>query len=183
MSESARFWPKVDVGDCWLWTGAITGDGYGSFALDHSTSGKRNIGAHRWAWEHLVGPIPEGLQVDHLCRVRRCVNPDHMEIVSSMVNTRRGQAWSQPSEACRKAGHPMSGENVRVTRLASGRVRRTCRACERATKKMWRQRQKLSSGGDLSRGELVGSRDEPRDVMAVVASKYPAQGLHCLTTG
>ena len=69
-----RFWSKVDAnGDCWLWTASIRRDGYGAFRLNGRTKY-----AHRLAWEALIGPIPDGRQIDHLCRARRCVNPDHM---------------------------------------------------------------------------------------------------------
>jgi len=77
-----QFWNKVDAGgDCWEWVAAKTSLGYGSF---------KGKGAHIWAWNHLVGPVPDGLELDHLCRVRHCVNPDHLEPVTHAENTRRG---------------------------------------------------------------------------------------------
>lgn len=76
---------KTDT--CWLWTGALTYDGYGMFRHDN-----RIMGAHRWAYEIAVGPIPRGLQIDHLCRVRNCVRPDHLEPVTNAENTRRAYA-------------------------------------------------------------------------------------------
>ena len=104
-SEAERFWEKVDAtGDCWEWTSSRTRKGYGGF---RAVSGWAS--AHRWAYEHLVGPIPPGLQIDHLCRVRHCVNPDHMEPVTNQVNQLRGTAlnalqglrglpeWSRPN--------------------------------------------------------------------------------------
>lgn len=85
-TESERFWAKVNkTGDCWLWTGWRT-NGYGRF----TTNGK-NWRAHRFAFEEMRGPIPEGLQLDHLCRVRHCVNPDHLEPVTRQQNMLR--AW------------------------------------------------------------------------------------------
>lgn len=83
-SVEERFWAKVDVGVCWLWTGSTNGNSYGRFSLDG-----RMVPAHRWAYEALVGPIPPGLQIDHLCRVPLCVNPDHLEPVSQADNKRR----------------------------------------------------------------------------------------------
>ena len=81
-----RFWEKVDAeGDCWEWTGALSG-GYGQFRTEAAVS----RGAHRWSWEHLVGPIPSSMQLDHLCRNRRCVNPDHLEPVPQRTNVLRG---------------------------------------------------------------------------------------------
>lgn len=84
-TASERFWKRVDkTGDCWLWTGGVDWDGYGLFRGDNCT-----IGAHRFAYQDLRGAIPDGYVTDHLCRVRRCVNPDHMEIVTPAENTRR----------------------------------------------------------------------------------------------
>ena len=78
-----RFWRFVAKTDtCWLWTGA-TASGYGLFWDE------RQVRAHRWAYESEVGPIPEGLQLDHLCRVPLCVRPDHLEPVTGAENMRR----------------------------------------------------------------------------------------------
>lgn len=89
-TPEVRFWSRVDAsGPCWLWTG-FTHDGYGSFTVTRGDTRR----AHRYAWETLVGPVPAGLVIDHLCRVRNCVNPDHMETVSVWENTRRGQNHS-----------------------------------------------------------------------------------------
>jgi hypothetical protein len=81
-----RFWAKVDArGPCWLWTAGQTSNGYGRFGL---TSRDKRL-AHRFAWELLIGQVPEGLQLDHLCRVRLCVNPDHLEPVTPQENWAR----------------------------------------------------------------------------------------------
>ena len=88
MSTMERFWTKVDttptIHQCWVWTAAKSSKGYGSIKLD----GKVQV-AHRVAYETLVGPIPDGLHIDHLCRNRACVNPDHMERVSRSTNSTR----------------------------------------------------------------------------------------------
>lgn len=77
---------RVDDSGCWIWEGCINkGTGYG-----YVTRGRANTGAHRWVYERLVGPIPDGLVIDHLCRVRACCNPAHMEPVTPGENTRRG---------------------------------------------------------------------------------------------
>jgi hypothetical protein len=86
-----RFWEKVEVaGPCWHWTGATSSNGYGTFAMDARRGRERHMTAHRAAWELLVGPIPAGYVVDHLCKVPHCVNPDHLEPVSQLENVRRG---------------------------------------------------------------------------------------------
>jgi hypothetical protein len=84
--DAARFWSYVDVdGDCWEWTGQRDRDGYGRL---WRPAGKTRV-AHRIAYELLVGPIPEGLQLDHLCLNKCCVNPDHVEPVTLAENCRR----------------------------------------------------------------------------------------------
>lgn len=90
-----RFWSKVNKTEtCWLWTAAIVqSTGYGRIG----TGGRHHMNsAHRVAYEMMVGPIPKGLQIDHLCRVRHCVNPAHMEVVTSAENTRRGYLFRHP---------------------------------------------------------------------------------------
>jgi len=81
-----RFWAKVDLaaeGGCWAWT-ARTSNGYGKYAM--RVRGKvTDYRAHRLAYQALVGPIPEGFQIDHLCRNRACVNPNHLEIVTGQI--------------------------------------------------------------------------------------------------
>jgi len=120
-----RFWEKVTITPtCWIWDAARWPTGYGAF---HMPGGP--VYAHRWAWEDRHGPIPEGLVVDHLCRVRRCVNPAHMELVTSSENAWRGH-WKDvdlPRRTHCIRGHEFNEENTRITR--SGK--RRCRLCER----------------------------------------------------
>jgi hypothetical protein len=73
--------------DCWLWTGTLNRDGYGRVSI-----GGREIGAHRAVYEALIGAVPEGMQLDHLCRVPNCVNPEHLEPVTIGEYIRRGHA-------------------------------------------------------------------------------------------
>lgn len=95
--------------------------------------GKNTALAHRVAYELEVGPIPDGMQLDHLCRVRNCVNPSHLEVVDNATNTARGTAgdWQRNKTHCAQ-GHEYNEENTRVSKDYMGRTRRTCRACERA---------------------------------------------------
>ena len=115
-----RFWWKVNkTNDCWLWEGALTDKGRGTTGI----GGGITRPAHRVAYELMIGPIPEGLEIDHLCRVPRCVNPSHLEPVTHAENIRRGPKPKQ--DEC-KRGHPISGYNEFI--LAEGRGRR-CRKC------------------------------------------------------
>lgn len=124
-----RFWPKVTKGapgECWIWTGALDWGGYGIHWIGDSVSRR----AHRLAYEWLVGPIPEGLTIDHLCRVRNCVNPEHMEPCTAGENARRSPLApynvKAAATAC-KRGHEFTPGN---TRIHHGR--RECRACTNA---------------------------------------------------
>lgn len=104
----ARWIPEPNSG-CWLWTGK-TVLGYGMFWIDQYNL----IPAHRFSWQREVGPIPEGLDIDHLCRVRACINPRHLEPVTRKVNILRGEgacAKHARQTHC-KRGHELIPENV-----------------------------------------------------------------------
>lgn len=124
-----RFWPKVDTtGPCWEWTASKNHLGYGQVSREYPD---RRLGmAHRVAYELLVGPIPEGKELDHLCRNPSCVNPDHLEPVTHAENMRRAPYDAPASKRAKThcpAGHPYSGENLYV----NPKGRRECRACRK----------------------------------------------------
>jgi len=129
--EQERFWSKVDKTEtCWLWTGAKDQGGYGKFgAYDGKGHRSRMRGAHRVAWEWANGPVPEGLVLDHLCRVRACCRPDHLRVTTHAENILSGTGWSARNVVkthCPQ-GHPYDTEN---TRRYNGR--RSCRTCGNA---------------------------------------------------
>ena len=91
-----RLLPKIAIDpdtECWIWRGALARDGYGTMLADGSrTNGTRRLtGTHRVSYEHFVGPIPDGYQIDHLCRVPACCCPWHLEAVTQQENIRRGR--------------------------------------------------------------------------------------------
>lgn len=119
-----RFWPKVDKTEtCWLWTGARQAGGYGRFG-----GAQGLVLAHRWAYTALVGPIPEDMTLDHLCRNPSCVNPDHLEIVTRRVNSQRGSRNAVKTHCDR--GHEFTPENTYAP--PSRPNIRSCRTCRRA---------------------------------------------------
>lgn len=134
-----RFWNKVDMaGDCWIWTGAHIPQGYGVFRL---TSQKTAV-AHRVAYELLVGPIPEGAQLDHLCRRRDCVNPDHLEPVTGSENVQRGLTSKRVRmKAVCKYGHPFTPENT-----GTWGGKRYCRTCRNAWTRRYRSGRPTRAG-------------------------------------
>lgn len=112
---------ELDPSGCWLWTAALTTGGYGQIRIN-----EHNHSVHRVVYESLVGPIPEGLELDHLCRVRRCVNPLHLEPVTHQENAIRGLLWK---ESCPK-GHPYDDQNTLRWNNGRGYRAKRCRVCE-----------------------------------------------------
>lgn len=132
----ARFWAKVHVTPgCWFWTGSLGSHGYGQLRVGRSTGL-----AHRVSYELLVGPIAEGLQVDHLCRVLRCVNPAHLEAVTPRTNVLRSPSAPTAVNARKTQcirGHDFDGIDCRGHRF--------CRECQR----QWQRDKRATQAGVL----------------------------------
>lgn len=128
-----RFWRSVtgreDPSGCWLWTGTRQMTGYGRFPI-----GRGSVPAHRFAYEQLACPVPDGLELDHLCRVRNCVNPAHLEPVTRAENNRR--RWATYTHC--KNGHDLTDP----ANLYFVKGRRVCKACQRARSAAYYQRRK-----------------------------------------
>ncbi len=130
-SRSGRFEYQVEdrgyVTDCWIWAGTIDAvTGYGRGLNSH----RQYRGAHRVSYEKFRGPIPEGLTLDHLCRVKSCVNPDHLEPVTNAENIRRAWVDRPPRQLqthCQR-GHSLEGLPITTHSKSGGRFR-VCRTC------------------------------------------------------
>lgn len=132
----SRIMPVED--GCWLWVHTLMRDGYGLVWMN----GKTTV-AHRAIYEALVGPISDGLDLDHLCRVRSCVNPEHLEPVTHAENCRRGEGGKETgrqmaSKTHCPQGHPYSGANLYVNPKGG----RHCRECRRASSKKYAEGKK-----------------------------------------
>jgi hypothetical protein len=140
----------IPFSGCWAWNGTVAYDGYGRLP-----SGRRGVTfpAHRVAYEYAKGPIPDGMQIDHLCRVKCCINPDHLEAVTPSINVLRGlvpttaskhmkslqdrlkaELRSDPAPHC-KRGHPFDDENTYVDKNGFWH----CRECKRTAFRKWQQ--------------------------------------------
>lgn len=139
--QAADFWSWVnkdgplpekrpELGPCWLWKGPIKPNGYGSYAPPKATNPeRRTVNAHRYAYLLAVGPLPEGLDCDHLCERRSCVNPTHLEPVPHRVNMLRGNTIVARAAAATHcpSGHPYDAENTRYRSNGN----RVCKTCDR----------------------------------------------------
>lgn len=125
-ATTQRFRSKYRIGKsgCWLWTSPLPPSGYARYTI-----GYKAYQAHRLSYETYIGPIPDGLQLDHLCRVRHCVNPTHVEPVTNWENLKRGvgpSAINARKTRCNR-GHPYTEDNTHINPAGA----RRCRKCHR----------------------------------------------------
>lgn len=141
ITTTERFFKYItpSVSGCWDWSSYFYKDGYGNFYAY-----KKSWRAHRFAYELLIGKIPKGLDIDHLCRNRGCVNPDHLDPVTKLENWRRGKAitvnYSQNTHC--KNGHLYNIENTIRGFSKNGRKRRNCKACCRIAARNYQRRKR-----------------------------------------
>lgn len=137
---------------CWQFTGALTSYGYSQVRLG---TGRPCALGHRVAYEALIGPVPDGLELDHLCRNRACVNPAHLEPVTHQVNLLRGQTInaSKAQQTHCVNGHEFTADNTRIYRDGT----RRCRACDRIRTAGYRAKGKSKHPAALLGGQ--GHRD------------------------
>lgn len=133
-----RFHNLIDTsGDCWLWQGFIMPNGYGTFRVGSLTDGtRRKVYAHRFSYTLYHGEIPPGLELDHLCRVRHCVNPDHLEPVTRRTNMMRGIALPRVRAIAAARTHCIRGHLWAENTIyyPSRPNERICKRCERERK-------------------------------------------------
>lgn len=136
MSVDARFmfWVDASGSGCWTWTGRIKPNGYGVFKI-----GENNVYAHRYAYELFVGPIPAELVIDHLCRNRLCVRPDHLEPVTDRENILRGRGIGVRNS---ERTHCLHGHVFAEGNLVPSKNYRSCLACQRRYSREWSRRRR-----------------------------------------
>jgi hypothetical protein len=138
--DEARFWAKVALPNeqgCMLWLASKLPNGYGRLHLSGQVAY-----AHRVSYELAYGRIPAGLQIDHLCRVRHCVAPFHLEAVTQQENMRRGAAGQHnAAKTCCPQGHPYEGANL----YAAARGDRQCRLCKNASSREAHRKRRAAS--------------------------------------
>lgn len=164
------------TGECWLWLGKKTADGYGQLRI-----GGKTYLTHRLSYEVFVGRIPDGLVIDHLCRVHECLNPEHLEPVTAAVNTLRGNSpailtWR--TGICQR-GHELAVEGA-IVQYRRGREVHTCRKCVNYKNRLRRQREAREREVAVL-AELPPSTDPDDPAQTYLTTEEAASAAHVRT--
>lgn len=152
-----RFMAKVKKTEsCWLWQGLLNHAGYGRFGFQYKT-----VAAHRWIYEQLIGSIPEGYEVHHICCQQNCVNPDHLEVVSGRTNTLRS---NNPAGINARKTHCLKGHKLNE--------KRRCPICQRENVRRWTERHHEEL---LERRRELSKRPEAREKARLYQNKRHAK--------
>lgn len=138
---------------CWLWARAIDANGYGVIGWSENRKPKRFY-VHRVVYDSLVGPIPEGLQLDHLCRVRHCINPSHLEPVTCLINTKRG---ANPKMVAHKNGTCVKGHDKSNFYIRKNGKTAYCKIC-----KLDRLKERAAARGNWNFNGRKGKQNESK---------------------
>lgn len=177
---------RNDPGGCWLWTGHVNQEGYGLVCRRRGASPQR---AHRFVFAVLVGPVPTGTEMDHLCHVRHCVNPEHLQAVTHAVNIspERAPSWianiNRDKTHC-DYGHEFSDENtslVSIVRNGNHYTLRHCRTCQRRRAAERAKRLRVARQELRSRGVTVKVSFDPHDDVYIAVADHRAAG--CASRG
>lgn len=165
---------EVTTNGCWIWTGAKTGGGYG--IMSHHSE---NISTHRFAYEAVIGPIPEKLHIDHLCRNRICCNPIHLEPVTQRENLLRGEtliARNMLVTHCPK-GHPYDEANTYLMKLPNRPHHgRYCRACHNERERI-RYQQNREKHCEIKRQARIKKRQSRPDSHTIIPDPSPTDDI------
>lgn len=131
----------VASGDCWEWSGRLDKDGYG--VCGKFVGSVKHQRAHRAFYHIFKGDIPDQLEVDHICRNRKCVNPEHLQAITGIENRRRSPHRNRRKTHC-KRGHPLTGEHLHIEYDYLGRSSRRCRTCSAILQKQRRAKKRAA---------------------------------------
>lgn len=143
-SERVRFWRYVELSlGCWIWRGTKSWNGYGAIL---PSGAKVKVYAHRLAYEMFIGKVPDGYELHHLCGIKACVKPDHLELVTRKqhaqhTHDRAYGGWQRIKTHCSK-GHPFTGDNLKIRHDKDGTHRR-CRECINQAQREYQARRRI----------------------------------------